>query len=69
MNITESVAVQNVTAFLAGDVDHCDEKTRRGIAEDLALLEQRSHKGLGAGVARTAEWWDDALCNVTFEEA
>lgn len=69
MNITESVAVQNVAAFLSGAVDHCDEITRRGIAEDLALLEQRSHKGLGAGVARTADWWDEALTLVTFEEA
>ena len=69
MNVSEAVAVQNVAAFLAGSIDHCDEKTRRGIADDLALLEARSHKALGAGVARTTEWWDDALCNVTFEGA
>lgn len=69
MNITEAVATQNIARFLAGHVDHCDEVTRRGIAEDLALLEQRSHKALGAGVARTAEWWDQALTLVTFEEA
>lgn len=69
MNIGEAVAVQNVAAFIAGHVDHCDEKTRQGIAEDIALLEAGSHKALGAGVARTAEWWDDALCNVTFEGA
>lgn len=43
--------------------------TRRGLADDLALLEARSHKALGAGVARTADWWDQALALVTFEEA
>lgn len=69
MNISEAVAVQNLAAFISGAVDHNDEKTRRGIAEDLALLEQRSHKALGAGVARTAEWWGQALTLVTFEEA
>lgn len=69
MNISEAVAAQNLAAFIAGDVDHCDEKTRRGLADDLALLEARSHKALGAGVARTADWWDQALALVTFEEA
>lgn len=69
MNVSEAVAVQNVAAFLAGSIDHCDEKTRQGIAEDLALLEARSHKALGAGVARTRQWWDEALTLVTFEEA
>lgn len=69
MNIGEATALQNVTAFLAGHVDYVDETTRRGIAEDLALLEHRSHKALAAGAARTAEWWDEALTLVTFEEA
>jgi hypothetical protein len=70
VNIGEAVAVQNVAAFLAGHVDHCDEKTRRGIAEDLAALEQRARKPLlGAGTSRTTDQWDALLCNVTFEEA
>lgn len=68
MNISEAVAVQNLAAFISGAIDHCDEKTRRGIAEDLAALEQRARKPLlGAGTSRTTDQWDELLCRVTFE--
>lgn len=69
MNIGEAQAVQRLASFIAGDIDHADEKTRENVADDIAFLEYRAHKALGAGVARTNQWWDDALCNVTFEEA
>ena len=69
MNIGEAQALQRLTSFVAGEVDHVDERTRQAVADDIAFLEYRAHKALGAGVARTNQWWDDALCNVTFEGA
>lgn len=67
MNITESVLIQNVTAFLAGNVDHCDETTRAAIAGDLHQLQVRSHKALGAGAVLTVQQWDEHLCRISFE--
>lgn len=68
MNVTESIAVQNVAAFLKGDVDHCDDTTRLAIAEDIALLQARASKALlGAGEHVDAATWDERLCSITFE--
>lgn len=69
MNITEANATMRVLHFLAGDVDHCDETTRRKIAEDIVLLQSRSYDALHAGLALPVDEWDEALCRVTFEEA
>lgn len=69
MNIGEATTTQRVLAFLAGDVDHCDETTRAALATDLHELDQRAHRALGAGPVRGAQVWDDLLCNVTFEGA
>lgn len=69
MNITEAAAWQRVAQFVAGDIDHCDAKTRQRIAHDLHVLDERAHKAMHAGKAREMDEWDELLCNVTFEEA
>mgnify|MGYP003381596235 CR=1 FL=1 len=69
MNISEATTTQRVLAFLAGDVDHCDETTRAALAADLMSLDERAHLTLGAGPVRGAQVWDDLLCQVTFEAA
>lgn len=69
MNIGEATALQNVTAFLAGHVDHCDETTRAEIARDLVWLQTRAHAALMAGPVDSEQTWDDRLCRITFEEA
>lgn len=68
MNVGEAIHYQGIAAFLAGDVDHCDEVTRAKLATDLATLDHRAHKAIGAGPTRTAEQWDELLCDISFEE-
>lgn len=68
MNIGEANAVMQLLAFLAGDIDHCDETTRAAIARDCLWLQTRAQIPLqGAGQRLTEQQWDDALCLVTFE--
>lgn len=69
MNITEAQSVQRVAAFLAGDIDHCDESTRSAIARDLLWLETRAHAALMAGPIASEQTWDERLCRITLEEA
>lgn len=69
MTIGEATTTQRVLAFLAGDIDHCDEKTRAALAADIQNLEERAHITLGAGPVLGAHRWDQLLANVTFEQA
>lgn len=67
MNITEAQAVQRITAFAAGEVDHCDETTRAEIARDLLWLQTRAHAALMAGPVDSEQTWAERLCRITFE--
>jgi len=67
VNIGEATATMRVLDFLAGDVDHCDETTRRALARDLVWLQTRARAAVHAGRTYDEDAWDLALAQVTFE--
>lgn len=67
MNHADALFARLVLAFVAGEVDHCDERTRADVARALYRLDFSSSYALGMRVSNSVQEWDALLALVAFD--